>query len=256
VDVSLEEVADCFCRGFCYTRSFTHPYLFSRLGKLRVLQDGPRNSGDQRKVEIVSIGMDPQEVCDAIRELKPPRFFACPIDLMDADFEATKRVFKANHFRCLGKEPLFVLALGQERKARISHAIQRVTDPEQANRVKVAAGSRQILERDLHDGEAGLRLYAAFEGDEPIAWVKSIPTGEGFAWVSNLYVQPAYRRRGLGMAIMNAMLEDDESFGIKWSVLLASSVGTHLYGRLGYEQVGLLQLFAPKKELWGIAPYR
>ena len=38
----LQHAIEVFARGFCFTRSFTHPYLAERLGKVWVVRDGPR----------------------------------------------------------------------------------------------------------------------------------------------------------------------------------------------------------------------
>jgi len=41
------------------------------------------------------------------------------------------------------------------------------------------------------------------------------------------------------------MLADDQTLGYRRSVLLGSEPGARLYSRLGYEQIGTLQLFTP-----------
>lgn len=254
--LSLEDVADSFCRGFCYTKSVTHPYEYHRYRELRIMRDAPRKSGDYRKEEVVVVGLSPDEACEQLRELKLGRFFVCPIDPFGADYEGTKEAYKRNHFRKLGSEPMFVRATRDVPRSESPFPISRVTTPEGAEQVRLAAGSRQIVPADLHGGEANLRLYAAFDGIRPVAWVKSIRTGPDSAWVSNLHVNSEHRRKGLGRAIMAEMLVDDHAYGIEWSVLAASSVGAKLYDSIGYEEVGFMQILAPVKERWGIQPYR
>jgi GNAT superfamily N-acetyltransferase len=248
--LTLEEAADCFCHGFSHTRSFTHPYEFIRVGGLRVMRDAPRTSGDTRNSEIVTIGGDPDEVCTAVRNLHPGRFFLCVLESMDADFAATKAAYKARQFRMLRSEPMFLRDCTLETKP--DPRICRVMDAETAELVRLAAGKSQIQARDLEIGDVDLRLYAAFQGEKPVGWVKSIRTSQHTAWVSNLYVLPEHRRKGLGAGLMQEMLADDARNGIRWSVLLASADGTKLYPQLGYEQIGVLQMFAPVKEAWDI----
>jgi GNAT superfamily N-acetyltransferase len=65
--------------------------------------------------------------------------------------------------------------------------------------------------------------------------------------VANLFVDPDYRRRGIGKSLMSAMLDEDALSGVKYSALMASKTGALLYPHLGYEQTGLLLLFYPPK---------
>jgi hypothetical protein len=44
------------------------------------------------------------------------------------------------------------------------------------------------------------------------------------------------------------MLRDDRTRGAKQSVLLSSHTGALLYPRVGYEQIGMLLIFAPKRK--------
>jgi predicted N-acetyltransferase YhbS len=121
--------------------------------------------------------------------------------------------------------------------------IKRVTTRSQADDLNKANRRRQIL--PVHLGrEDTVRLYAAYDGTEPVGWVSSIPVQAG-NWVSNLYVARLYRGQGIGRALMTTMLEDDNSHGAEWSVLLASGDGARLYPHVGYARIGTLQLFVP-----------
>ena len=91
------------------------------------------------------------------------------------------------------------------------------------------------------------RLYAAYDGDVPIGWVRGIRTHSDCAWVAGMFVSPEYRRQGIGRSLLSAMLEDDACHGVNWSVLLASLTGALLYPHLGYREQGLLLLFSPAK---------
>jgi predicted acetyltransferase len=62
-----------------------------------------------------------------------------------------------------------------------------------------------------------------------------------------MYVQPAYRRRGIARAMLSRMLQDDQRGGANHAVLLASHTGAKLYPVVGYEQIGKLLLFTPKE---------
>jgi predicted acetyltransferase len=68
------------------------------------------------------------------------------------------------------------------------------------------------------------------------------------AWVSNMFVEPDYRRRGIGRSMLARMLRDDRGRGATRSVLLASHTGAMLYPHVGYETLGELLCYTPRRE--------
>ncbi|AIE83646.1 GNAT family N-acetyltransferase [Fimbriimonas ginsengisoli] len=245
--IGIPEAIQAFGRGFTFTRSFTHPYEFVQVGPLWVMRDGPRRRGPYRGEEILAHGISPEEVAEAIREYAPERYAVCAIEGMDTDLEALKDRYKELGFRLLRREPMMVRPLRAEDQLARHPSVVRINHREEADRVAVAAGGRQILPLHLGLDDSPLRLYAWMQEDVPVGWVRSIRCGEA-AWVSNMYVHPNHRRKGIATHLLSAMLFDDRRLGIANSVLLASNAGSKLYPSLGYEQIGLLQLFVPKKK--------
>ena len=86
----------------------------------------------------------------------------------------------------------------------------------------------------------------AMVNDEVVGWVRSI-TVENATWCTDMYVNPAFRRRGIARAMLSRMFSDDRAGGAQTAVLLASHAGARLYPVVGYEQIGTLSLFTPKK---------
>ncbi|HEU5217237.1 MAG TPA: GNAT family N-acetyltransferase [Gemmatimonadales bacterium] len=62
------------------------------------------------------------------------------------------------------------------------------------------------------------------------------------AIVLNVYVEPAWRRRGVADALMGALLSTLAARGIRRVVLHASDDGRHLYQRLGFEPTNEMRL--------------
>lgn len=62
------------------------------------------------------------------------------------------------------------------------------------------------------------------------------------AIVLNVYVEPAWRRRGVAEALMRALLDGVASRGIRRVVLHASDAGRHLYERLGFVATNEMRL--------------
>ncbi len=96
------------------------------------------------------------------------------------------------------------------------------------------------------ENDAPFRQYVALDGQEIVGRVRSVDAVEA-TWCADMYVNAPYRRRGIGRALLCRMLRDDRARGAKCSVLTASHVGALLYPRMGYERIGTLLLFAPRK---------
>jgi GNAT superfamily N-acetyltransferase len=238
---------EAFGKGFSYVRSFAHPYECVFVGPLMVLRDGPGKKQDPRLEEIVVQGIPPRQADRLIREYGPSRFAVSALETVEADHDAIKDEYKQMGYRLRGREPMFVRDL-LDPIPEATECVVRVQDPELALKLNRAVGSRQMLPEHLDVDDGPLRQYVALENGHPVGWVRSVEAGEGMRWVSNLYVEAEHRRKGLASALMNAMLADDRRLGVRYSVLLASNAGSRLYPKLGYEQIGLLQLFTPPRD--------
>ena len=58
----LQHVIEVFARGFCFTRSFTHPYLAERVGEIWVVRDAPRKRGEYRREGWIAYGVTSEEI--------------------------------------------------------------------------------------------------------------------------------------------------------------------------------------------------
>jgi len=65
------------------------------------------------------------------------------------------------------------------------------------------------------------------------------------AIVLNVYVEPAWRRRGVAEAMMRALLHDLAARGVRRIVLHASPDGRRLYERLGFVATNEMRLTSP-----------
>ncbi len=99
---------------------------------------------------------------------------------------------------------------------------------------------------------AGHRQCAPFVAEADGAIVGTgISTFNGpVAWIGTIWVDPGWRRRGLGRALTMATMEAAEAAGCRAFVLVASSVGQPLYEGLGFE----VQTWYRIKEAPGIPP--
>jgi GNAT superfamily N-acetyltransferase len=256
----IELAIETFVRGFCAGKSATHPYEYFRVGPIWVMRDAPRkNPKNYRKEEWIAYGTDPKEVDSVARlggtgilpVLSPAplrrRYFICAVRGMTEPDEPLRSSYKALGYRLIGTEPLFIQPL-----LRISRIpppagvrIEQVRTPELAAHFGKASRSRPIP-TELLTASAPFRQYVAIAGDKVVGWVRSIHAGK-CTWCSNMHVAAAHRRRGIGSALLAKMLRDDRRLNFKQSVLFSSHTGALLYPRLGYNQIGLLYMFAPRK---------
>ncbi len=259
---------EVFARGFSFARSFTHPYVAERLapngagspaGSLWVLRDADRRSGAYRKEEWVSYGLAPEHV-HAAAESSPWRertracrstgarggYSVCAIHATDEPDQPLREGFKALGYRLGGTEPFMIHRLRRIPRVAAPAVIRRVRTEAQADRLAKAARSRQILPEHLGE-DSPQRQYVAMAGDAIIGWVGSIAVGDA-TWCQNMYVAPAYRRRGIARAMLCRLLRDDRAAGTVLAVLLASHTGAKLYASVGYAQIGTLLFFTPSRK--------
>lgn len=251
----LDRAIEVFVRGFAVTKSFTHPYVPERVGPAWVMRDGPRRDPRKyRREEWTATAVDPADLHRLATGHSRSRFALCPVRAMVDDQQELRRAYKALGYRFGGVEAMMVHRLRGIPRPRPPGeiAVVQVTTPELADRLHAATRRRQLLPEHLGPGSP-LRQYAALDGDAVVGWVQSItvrretPEGgsEDLTWCSNMYVLPEHRRRGIARALMSRMLADDRRHGAVAAVLLASTVGAHLYPVVGYDQIGELLIFTP-----------
>lgn len=247
VPIDIERAIEVFVRGFAFTRSFTHPYVAESVGPLWVTRDAPRKGrADYRREEWMSPpGVAPAEVDRLARQGTRGAYAICAFRRPDEPDGELRTGYKAIGYRLGVTEPLMAHPLQRVPRLAEPYHVTRVTTPELADRLAKQARSRQLLPEHLKP-DSPLRQYVALDGDLLIGWVKSIAVGDA-TWVSNMYVAPEYRRRGVGRSMLVRMLRDDRAAGATCSVLTASHTGALLYPVVGYELVGELLLFTPKR---------
>ncbi len=188
-----------------------------------------------------------QEAIQALLEHGRSRDTGCVITSDLVTNRALVDRVKAEGYRFGSTEAVFLRDLENIPEAQSEWTIRRVTTKEDADRLALAAKSRQILSSHLDGARPSVRAYVAEKEGEFVGWVRSIHVHPFEAYPSNLYVPLEHRRRGIATALMREMLLDDRRHGAQRSVLLASHAGAKLYPQLGYKQVGTLHLFIPRR---------
>jgi GNAT superfamily N-acetyltransferase len=157
----------------------------------------------------------------------------------------TRAEYKALSYRLLATEGFFVQQMKRIPRPLRPVSIERVHTAELAARLGTITRTRPIPDNLLGD-DAPFRQYVALDGEDIVGRVRSV-NAAGATWCADMYVRPSHRRRGIGQALLSTMLRDDRARGSKCSVLTASHTGALLYPRAGYERIGTLFMFAPRK---------
>lgn len=234
--MNLESAIEVFVRGFCAVKSRTHPYIPTWHEGFWVLRDAPKKCRYTRKIEVISTGIPPRDLVAHIKELELPWHFV--VDIHEPEVaDAAKAAYKALGYRAIATEWLFVYDLANLTSEPAESSIVRLDSPGQAAGLSSARGKVIFW--------PPARKYVWVEDNRALGFVSSVPVGE-HAWVSDLWVDPRHRRKGIGGALMRAMLQDDRAFRVQTSVLVASKAGSKLYPTLGYAELGTLQVFCPK----------
>jgi len=242
MDFALEVLV----RGHSAGKSRTFPYEASRVGPLWVMRDAPRkNPRDYRKEEWIAHDVDAQEVDAIARRHTRGRFFVCAMVGDGEPHEPTRSAYKSLGYRLLATEGFFVQRLTRIPKSPAPVSIERVRTPELAARLGEMTRTRPIADSLLRK-DGPFRQYVALDGKDIVGRVRSVDA-VGATWCADMYVNPSYRRRGIGQALLCRMLRDDRARGSKSSVLTASHAGALLYPRVGYERIGTLLMFVPRK---------
>jgi GNAT superfamily N-acetyltransferase len=246
VNDDLASAIESFARGVASTRCFTYPSNAELIDRCWVIRDEARKGGrGYRREEWAALGIDPIEVDAAARRGTRGRFCVCAVHAANESDAPLRAGYKAVGYRLHATEALMMHRLKRIPKVPPPFPISRVLTEELAGLVFKAAGRRQILPEHLKGNDV-LRLYVALDGETPVGWLRSIVVGDS-TWVSNVFTVPKYRRKGVGKSLLAKMLRDDLKYGAKQSVLTASHAGEGLYDSMGYERLGTLLLYTPKR---------
>jgi len=124
-------------------------------------------------------------------------------------------------------------------RVEVLRAANRLDDA--ADLSRVAEESRAYYLRALRDGShAG---YLAFDGEDfvgagGVSCYRVMPTCHNptgrKAYIMNMYVRPAYRRRGIATHILDLLVREARARGIVEITLEATEAGRPLYEKYGF----------------------
>jgi GNAT superfamily N-acetyltransferase len=91
--------------------------------------------------------------------------------------------------------------------------------------------SRADLERQVAGSWRVVGCYEAGSG-RMVGFARAVSDGVGLAYLADVYVLPEHRGRGLGVRLVDVMIEDGPGAGFRW--LLHTDDAHGLYERFGF----------------------
>ncbi|MHC6628573.1 GNAT family N-acetyltransferase [Streptomyces globosus] len=88
-------------------------------------------------------------------------------------------------------------------------------------------------------GSLNFGVYASASGEQA-AYARVVTDRATFAWLCDVYVDPAVRGKGLGGALVGAVRAHLEPFGLR-RILLATADAHEVYARQGFEPLAFPQ---------------
>ena len=91
--------------------------------------------------------------------------------------------------------------------------------------------TRELVERAIAGSQRVLGLY---RGAEQVGFARAVSDGATVAYLADVYVLPAARGRGLGLALVREIVEGGSGSEVRWLLHTADAQG--LYRKLGFAE--------------------
>lgn len=89
--------------------------------------------------------------------------------------------------------------------------------------------TRDEMERAI---AGSARVVGCYLGGEQVGFARAISDGATFAYLADVYIVPAHRGRGLGLALISEIVDGDPRWNLRWTLNTADAHG--LYEKLGF----------------------
>lgn len=244
---SLAYCIEVSARGIAFTRSFARPYVAEKSKRAWWAHDERREGGRHRKDEwFAPAGIDPKFLHNWARERATTGFLICAVAKNNSEQAQALAKYKTLGYRLWRTEALMACSTSVEPSREINTGILPVDTEPMISRLTEAAGGRMILPEHLKTQPARVRCHVAMVDDRLVGWIRSISIADA-SWCASLFVQPEFRRRGIGQSLVATMLQADRDAGSLASILIASHAGAKLYRSIGYRMIGNVLVLNPPR---------
>ena len=97
-------------------------------------------------------------------------------------------------------------------------------------------GRGRPRERVQRTVEGSTRVVGLYDGEQQIGFARAVSDGVTVAYLADVYVLPAYRGRGLGLALVREIVDGGEGdwSEVRWLLHTADAQG--LYRKIGFAE--------------------
>lgn len=78
------------------------------------------------------------------------------------------------------------------------------------------------------------RVAAAFDGERLVGMARALSDGASDAYIQDVVVDSAYRKQGIGGALVRLLLDELKNSGVSWIGLIGAPGTEHFYRDLGF----------------------
>jgi GNAT superfamily N-acetyltransferase len=223
---------DAFIAGWLYSRQMERDIMIvSKSEAVLHLRFSAPPLMRQRPDEYMIFQASRDDIKRIIREADVDRPHL--LTVFTNDPQATLDTYAQYHYLLFAREYLMAVALEPKRFSTAGDVVVRRVSSEAERQWFNRAREREVIPPHAL-GDPRLSYYYVRHGDLLICEGRCILTPDKIAVVDSIYTAEAYRRRGLGAALMRTMLNDAAQRGAQYSALAASDDGRQLYLTLGY----------------------
>ena len=76
------------------------------------------------------------------------------------------------------------------------------------------------------------RVVAAYDDGAMVAFARAVSDGVAFGYLADVYVEPGHRGRGVGLAVVQELVEGNGADAFRWMLHTADAHG--VYAKLGF----------------------
>jgi GNAT superfamily N-acetyltransferase len=170
-------------------------------------------------------GIAPDVALAAVRVYDPlPQHYLLVID----DQPDTLAAYTATGYRLAFSEYLMARSLDDLPPANLTVPVAFVRDETEAAQVNAADAETEPWVRPGNREASNIRHYYVTHDGVIAARARSWQPDQACSYVTHVFTHPAYRRRGLALAVMRVLLHDASTRGAQTTVLAATALGRSL----------------------------
>ncbi|HSF81900.1 MAG TPA: GNAT family N-acetyltransferase [Anaerolineales bacterium] len=229
-----------------YINSITAGSRYQQRGPIGISEHGEAEHGAPFKVVFLALEGDPELVASAIREYTDKPRLNYVLDVFHEDRNPTTL---ADQYRSLGfdyrrTEAIYGVRLPQD-KTGSNIKVHRLESMEELEYVnpELQREGEYISPNSLNDKH--VRNYCAVLEGATVGWAQLVMLDEQAGFVSQLYTLTPYRRKGVGLALMDRIHSAGWKAGKKHILLIPSEIGKGLYAKYDYRPLLYFSAFRP-----------